>query len=277
MSFINNGFFIYKNCINKDLIKELKKSFLADLKEITKIKTDNINSIDKLFLKAINAHHQFDVQSYLHHGLQHRGLKERVLKETKILNFCKKILGSDLAYNEDGSLVANVKPTKDNLYQKNLHQEMWSGAGLNELRCWFPIITNKDAGGMFIIPGSHLWGFIENRDRKPYNLPADLKFRKIDIRLKETDALFFHGLTLHETEPNFSKKIRFACTVGIKNFSRDLEGHQHLQNWKIYNYSTMSIIQKRLGNPFLSQFRTANSPLSHKDLVKKKEIKKYFT
>lgn len=36
MSFINNGFFIYKNCINKDLIKDLKKSFLADLKEIKK-------------------------------------------------------------------------------------------------------------------------------------------------------------------------------------------------------------------------------------------------
>ena len=53
MSFINNGFVIYKNCINKDLIKELKKSFLADLKEITKVETDNINSIDKLFLKII--------------------------------------------------------------------------------------------------------------------------------------------------------------------------------------------------------------------------------
>ncbi|MBM3931069.1 MAG: hypothetical protein FJ336_07335, partial [Sphingomonadales bacterium] len=119
MSLINKGFFIYKNCISKDLIKELKISFLADLKDITKIKTDNINDIDKLFLKAINTYHQFDVQSYLHHGLQHRGLKERVLKEIKILNFCKKILGNDLAYNEDGSLVANVKGAKDNLYQKN--------------------------------------------------------------------------------------------------------------------------------------------------------------
>ena len=102
MTFITDGFFIYKNCINENLINELKKSFLIDLREITKIKTDDISSIDKLFLKAIHTYHQFDVQSYLHHGLQHRGLKEKVLKETKILNLCKRILGNDLSYNEDG-------------------------------------------------------------------------------------------------------------------------------------------------------------------------------
>ncbi len=271
-SFLENGYCILKNSIESKTISQIKKSILGSLKKIVEKKS---NDIDLLFKYASKKYHQEDVQIFIHHELQLAGLKEMALKNEKIFNFTKKLLGPDLAYNEEGSIRGNFQKTNDNLYQKKLHQEMWSGAGLNELRIWFPITGGKNYSGLNIIPKSHLWGFIENRDREPYNIPEDIELRKKTLRLDIGDALFFHGLTLHETEPHNQNKTRFALTVGIRNFNHSFSGHQRLQNWRIYNYSTLSKIQKKLGNPMLSQYRTLNSTLSHKNKTKK-GLKLYF-
>ena len=88
------------------------------------------------------------------------------------------------------------------------------------------------------------WGG-KNGDFKKAIKKVYIELRKKTVRIDVGDAIFFHGLTLHETEPHNQNKTRIALTVGIRNFHHSFSGHQKLQNWRIYNYSTLSKIQSQ--------------------------------
>ena len=175
------------------------------------------------------------------------------------------LLGPDLAYNRDGAVAINIKPTTNNLYTKSLHQEIWSGAGVMELRIWLPLSMHKSVGGMSFIPESHRWRLVANRKRMPYEVPAEADMAPVVPEVQEGDAVLFHSMTLHATEPNNTgNPPRVAITAGIRNIYHRTSGHEFLQSWQPYHLSPMGRIQKALGNPWLSSYRTLGVPLSHR-------------
>ena len=147
---------------------------------------------------------------------------------------------------------------------KSLHQEIWSGAGVMELRIWVPLSMCKSAGGMNFIPESHRWGLIANRKRMPYDVPAEADMTSVVPEVQEGDAVLFHPMTLHATEPNTGSLPRVAVTAAIRNIYHENTGHEFLQSWQPYHLSPMARIQKALGNPWLSSYRTLGAPLSHR-------------
>ena len=150
------------------------------------------------------------------------------------------------------------------MFMKKHHQEIWSGAGVNELRAWSPLYMPGIGGGLNIIPGSHLWGCIPNRQRAPYDIPEEIEITELEPKVMEGDVFLFLSMTLHSTAENLSGKSRIAFTVGVRNFYHNFSGYEYFQSWQPYHFSPMAKIQKRLGNPLLTPYRTLGSPFSHR-------------
>ncbi len=170
------------------------------------------------------------------------------------------LLGPDLAFLDDPSFTLNVSSLSssiENYHFKNFHQELWSGANTSNLVFWSPIFMPRNKSGqLYIIKDSHLWGNVPNNNRSPTLLPK--KYKKIKLRLNIGDILLFHPLLLHASEPIFSKNfsIRLAITTQIKNFkNHDISYNSH-KNWKIFSMSDLTKIEKKLGNHFLTPYRT---------------------
>jgi len=259
--FTNEGFIILKDAIEPQIISQTKHIVLESLVALV---GSPFNNLAEAIHKACECFHQADVQQFIHQEIQHRGVKDRVLNIDEILSFSKEVLGPDLAYNRNGAVCINLKPTSDNLFMKKHHQEIWSGAGVNELRVWVPLHMPGKGGGLKIVPGSHIWGCIPNRERAPFNLPDEAVMDELEPHVTERDVILFHSMTLHSTAPNHSEESRLAFTVGVRNFYHNPTGHEFLESWQPYHFSPMAKIQKKLGNPLLTPFRTLGVPLSHR-------------
>ena len=256
-AFERDGFVVLKGCVPIELRHAAQRETLQAILGCAP-GAPNTRDLAGCLRHACARYHQADVQQAIHQVLQAKGLKRAMLLQRAVHEFIVACLGQDLEYNRDGAVAINIKATRDNLYMKAMHQEMWSGAGL-ELRIWVPLMM--PGGGMRFVPGSHLWGLIPNRKRKPLNAP---KAKTIVPDVGEGDAVLFHSLTLHATEPNTTGKPRVAITMGVRNLYHPRTGHEHLQSWQPYHLSPMGKIQKLLGNPHLSPYRTLGAPTGHR-------------
>jgi len=258
--FFHTGFLVLRHCIPPELVQEAQ---LIMTSALCRLLNKNVR-VDEGIIEACEIHNQADVQYYLHQEIQGKRLKRKILLLEPVLDIAVQCLGPDLAYNRDGAVAINIKPTSDNLFMKAMHQEIWSGAGVMELRLWAPLSMRDSAGGMSFIPGSHRWGLIPNRERMPFDVPAEADMTAVVPEVREGDVVFFHSMTLHATEPLTDKPPRVAITTGIRSVYHKHSGHEHLQSWQPYHFSPMGRIQKALGNPWLSSYRTLGSPLSHR-------------
>jgi len=212
-------------------------------------------------ISASEQYRQFDVQCFLHHELQAGGFKRRLFLLEAVLEPLLHLLGPDLAYCRDNMLVCNIHGVTDGLYQKKWHQELWSGSCLHEVDGWVPLMMEPNIGGVEFIPGSHLWGLIPNQNREPKELPQG--HAVVTPEAKEGTLMLFHPLTLHRTVPNTSRIPRVAMSLSVRNFYHPMTGHGHLRGWEPFHFSAVAQVEKALGNPWLTPFRTLGGSLSH--------------
>ena len=71
-------------------------------------------------------------------------------------------------------------------------------------------------GTIEFVRGSHLWGHIKHKDRKPV-ISIDTKKIYKPENIKEGDAILFHSLTLHRTVPSLLEEPRITYSTGVKN------------------------------------------------------------
>ncbi len=261
--FYKNGFVVVENCISLELLDQAKQVFLEGLEEITKKKC----GLQEGMAEALRTYRLSDLQIFTHNKLQVQGIRKKLLLQPAVLEKFIHLIGPDLAYNRGGQISVNTKEQGDNLYRKRWHQEMWSGAGLNEVWIWIPLFMQQGLGGMEFIPGSHLWGIIPNRNREPTELPPSAQF--VEAKIKEGDAVLFHPLTLHRTLPNPLEMPRVAFGSGVRNFNHRDTGIEPLLSWTPFHYSPYVRIRRALGNPYLTPFRTFGGQLTNADDGKK--------
>ena len=209
---------------------------------------------------ANDGREQFLVQEDLGRDLDQRGLYTKVFLEAPVLSALMGLLGPDLAYMRDLQIAANFKGVTEKYYLKPFHQEVWSGASPQSVYCWFPLHIKAGMGNLEFIPGSHTWGLLPNRDREPLELPPEARTVLLDI--EEGDSIIFHTLTMHRTVPNLHDEPRLAATTNIRNFHHQAGGHEHLRSWQIFHSSPMTNVQRTLGNPYLTPFRTLGAKRS---------------
>ena len=252
--FQKNGYIIIKNVISK--------KHLIDLKKV--VNQSNIYSYE-LFLKKLkkNKKKLYDYVLPFHNEFLFHDLYGKILRQPKVLKALISLLGPDLTHHEDPSLavnISNLDSNKRNYLFKNWHQELWSGASTSTVAFWTPIFLPKNRSGQIeFIPGSHLWGHIPHRNRKPISLPSKLRTYKINVN--EGDIIFFHSLLLHKSTPVSSNTYdaRMAMITHIRNFKNLNNSFDNNKSWRIFNTSDITAIEKRLGNHYLSPFRLTDN------------------
>lgn len=252
-NFEKNGFLIIK--------KAIKKKILIDLKKIVNSSNDYSYQKFKNNLKK-NKKNLYEYVLPFHNSFLYKELYAEVLRSTKILNALKEILGSDLAHHEDPSLtvnISNLHSSKKNYLFKKWHQELWSGASTSTVAVWTPIFQPQNKTGQIeFAVGSHLWGHIPHSNREPISLPK--KFKIFKSKLDEGDIILFHSLLLHRSSPLISKKYnaRLALITHVRNFKFQNYSYDINKSWRIYNFSEITKIEKKLGNHYLSPYRIIN-------------------
>ncbi len=255
--FLDDGFFILKDCIENKLINKINATIENEVINLLKQKKikgkkdfySNYLKLKKVIPKNI-------IQIKLGEILYKKDLIKDILLQIKLKNQLISLLGPDIEYEEDNELLINEQSNinDDHLFKK-LHQEFWSGAGIENILIWIPINLKKGMGTLEIVKGSHKFGFIENKNREPVNSKI---FKTSKIKINNRSVLFLTSLTLHKTEVNSHKIPRLAIPILLRNFYYKNTGNSDLNNYRKFNLSFVSKFRKILGNPFYSSFRTLN-------------------
>lgn len=254
-----------KNKFEKDGIIIIKNGLIKkDLINLKKIVNKSSNYSHELFIKNLKSNNKklYDYVLPFHQEILHKNLYQKVLKNPKVLDKLISLLGPDLAHHEDPSItvnISNLDDSKKNYLYKKWHQELWSGASTSTIAFWTPIFQPKNyTGQMAYIPGSHLWGHIPHKNREPLSLPS--KCKVIKTKINEGDVILFHSLLLHSSVPINSKKFdaRLALITHIRNFKFQNYSYDLNKSWRIFNFSEITKIEKRLGNHYLSPYRIIN-------------------
>ena len=103
----------------------------------------------------------------------------------------------------------------DALYIKDFHQEFWSGSGEDVINVWVPLNLKKKMGTVEFVKGSHLWGHIKHKDRKPLISIDKKKIYK--PKRKRTLQLKHYLWILH-----FQKRITFYYLLAYHLWQVDL-------------------------------------------------------
>ena len=258
-NFINDGFVIIRKAIDAKVIEEFQNIIVNELDKKKKIKKKKIyDQFCESLNKSLKTKSTFDIQRPIYQRLVYEQLIQKYLKQKSIYNKVSDILGKDLAFAVDAVLSINLpnrtSPEKNYLF-KEYHQEMWSGVDIHTLQTWTPIFQNSTKGQIKVIKSSHEWGHIPHRNRKPSTeLPKN--HEEVEIELELGDVTIFHSLLLHASIPlGKNDKPRMSLVCPVKNFLKKNEAFSHFGNWKIFSYSDLSIIDRKLGNHYLSPFR----------------------
>ena len=151
--------------------------------------------------------------------------------EKKLYKSISEILGRDLSYCNDQSLILNIpksKKSKRSYQFKDWHQEIWSGADISSVNIWTPIFQkNNKFGQMEFIENSHKWGHVPHRSRSPLELPKKYNIKKMN--LKYGDVVIFSALLLHRSVN--AKYPRLANSFQVKNFK--FEGCENTYLWAL--------------------------------------------
>ena len=274
-SFVNNGYIILKKAIPNSLVIKIQQSILNSLGSISK---NNVNKNYEIFSKKILSMDKsispYDLLVDPYIDLEKNRLIHKMLNSKKIYSELVNLIGKDLSFVNDPSLVLNIpkkNSSKKNYLFKDWHQEIWSGASHLTLQTWTPCFQrSSNSGQIELIPESHTWGHIPHSDRKPTSLPN--KYKTIKTNLEYGDIIIFHSMLIHRSLPIFEKSFspRLSLPCLVKNFRFKNDSFEYLRNWKIFSYSDISIIERKLGNHYLSPYRIVNLKTNQTSSILKK-------
>ena len=263
-SFVNDGFTIIRKAIPTNLQIKIQKSAIQTLETLSpdfrsnKNITQNRHEVfSELILSLMKKSKPYEILTSIFDNFLREGIIDSIYTEKKVFDFITDILGKDLSYCTDPGLTLNLpgisNPHRNYLF-KGFHQEVWSGADIHSMQIWAPLFQSDSSGGMVLVRSSHLWGHIPHRNRDPIDLPNNLDEIQTDLEIG--DVIIFHPLLLHRSAPLDGAKLpRLAFPCLFKNFRMPNNSFEIYRNWRIFSYSALSHIDRRLGNHHLSPYR----------------------
>ena len=146
-NFSEKGFLIIRNAVSLGLIREIQKLVIKSIKSNNKVKKSQKNNYKFLCSTVKNLKvSEYNFVKPIYELLLYKGVIEKFLLEKKLYKSISEILGHDLSYCNDQSLVLNVpklKKSKKNYLFKDWHQEIWSGSGTASINVWTPIFQKS--------------------------------------------------------------------------------------------------------------------------------------
>ena len=150
-SFVNDGYVILKKAIPNSLVVKIQQSILSSFGSISK---NNVNKNYEIFSKKILAIDKsispYDLLVNPYIDLNKNKLIHKILNSKKIYSEVVNLIGKDLSFVNDPSLVLNIpkkNSSKKNYLFKDWHQEIWSGTSHLTLQLWTPFFQRSSNSG----------------------------------------------------------------------------------------------------------------------------------
>ena len=261
--FIKNGFVIAEEVFDPKLISEIY-NFVS--KKYINYKSSFISKFPDQDLPVLG------MAKHIFSELKNEGFFEKLIGSHDFLDALEKLLGPDLAMPSTPCLWINDNDDPSIVTNKSLHQEIWSGLGVDDLTVWIPYHETKPESTMSVIPESHYFGFLQNQNRKilcpeGFIMPESLPLAP----LKPGCAVFFHSLLLHETTGR-GGEVRYATSFPVKNTLSPFTRQQQTFGYVPLKNGPFSKIRTALGNDHLSQLRTYGGKVSNNQVFDPSEL-----
>jgi hypothetical protein len=186
-----------------------------------------------------------------------------IAKAPGLIRALARILGPDLQMLNHQNLWINDERDFNPVTYKTLHQEMWSGSGIDDLTVWTAISKPSAMNTLAVVPGSHLWGLLPNRNRSL--TPID----DFDVSscialdgLEPGDAIVFHPLLLHGTAGRGAGRRLAMSTVYKPTLAATTRKYATV-GWVSVAEGPMTRIRDSLANDFFTPLRTYGGPVSN--------------
>jgi ectoine hydroxylase-related dioxygenase (phytanoyl-CoA dioxygenase family) len=182
-----------------------------------------------------------------------------------LLNCLENFLGPDLAKINANGLFVNDPSDDSPVTNKSFHQEIWTGASPDDMTVWIPFHTPEEANTLAIVPGSHFYGILPNRNRQilpleNFSLPEPLPI----VHVEPGDAVLFHSMLVHKTMGRGSK-VRYAMHFVMKNTHAPLSEQQRAFGFIGVRQGPMTKIRHVLGNDYFTPLRTYGGKISNRE------------
>ncbi|GIX07319.1 MAG: L-proline 4-hydroxylase [Candidatus Poribacteria bacterium] len=157
----------------------------------------------------------------------------RLARHPEILPRVQDLLGEELLMFRDALM---MKPPKIGS-EKPYHQDSayWRIEPMDLCSIWVALDdATLENGCMRIIPGSHLWGLLEHKRIRDFQVDESTLDRsgEVAVPLHRGGVLFFHSLVLHATDDNLSDRPRKAMIVSYMRASSRWTGPPQAEpNW----------------------------------------------
>ena len=252
--FFKNGFFVLKSAFAPELIKKIYANLSSSY--ISLKKTSEAEKKPLPFVGIIQRTKE---------NLEQTNLVKELYTSENLLNCLEGFLGPDLGKTYFNGLFINDPDDDSPVTNKDYHQEIWTGASAEDMLVWIPFHNIESRGTISVVPGSHYYGLLPNRNRKilplpDFSMPDPLPI----VDIEPGDALFFHPMLVHKTAGRGSQ-IRYAMHFTMRNSNAPLTKKQQSYGYIGIRQGPMTKIRNILGNDHFTPLRVYGGKNSNFD------------
>ena len=252
--FFKNGFFVLKSAFPPELIKKI----YVDLSSAY-IKIKKVAEVEKKPLPFVG------IIQRTKEILEESNLVKQLYTAENVLNCLEDFLGPDLAKINANGLFINDPDDNSPFTNKAYHQDIWTGASAEDIIVWIPFHNVESESTVSVVPGSHYYGILPNRNREILPLPD---FSMPDalpiVNIEPGDALLFHAMLVHKTAGRGSQ-IRYAMHFNMRNSNAPLTKQQQAFGYIGIRQGVMTKIRTVLGNDHFTPLRIYGGKSSNFD------------
>jgi ectoine hydroxylase-related dioxygenase (phytanoyl-CoA dioxygenase family) len=206
-------------------VLELQRSFLDEvcvwLLHFAQLNTDPDNVLEDL---ASAARRDRDLVARLYTVSRRFVSAKRLASHEYFVNLARSLMKTELVSCCNFVSVRFDFP-REAKYLSDVHQDFpYIQGSLDGITVWLPFSdVDVDMGPPSFLHGSHKWGvlkvqpsWIDGKEGEPYRIGDTDRIGQADFvktGISRSEALVFHTLTVHRSEPNTSKKVRVSAQL----------------------------------------------------------------
>jgi phytanoyl-CoA hydroxylase len=252
-SFVEFGFVIVKNVFPPDLIDRMYE-FVSS--RYCEYKKEFVDANPRCQIPFVG------ITKKLIRELEGDSLYNELTHTSALLEALEKILGPDLSKICATGFFPVDPDDKSSPIFKALHQEAWTGIGPDDVVSWTPLHDVDIEDTLLVVPGSHLFGLLPNRNRKLLPVEGFEIPEAVPLKMQKGDIVFFHSLLLHGTSGK-GEQIRYAVQINYRNTFTPMTMQQKGYGFENLKQGPMTRIRQVLGNDYLTPLRTYGGEASN--------------
>lgn len=244
-NFVNNGYVIISDAIDKKLFKEILKLFnhcYSKLKKLSKNKKikEDYELWGIIIVKIIEKNKVY----------------KKFLRSSKLVSFLKTLLGPDICALGYNSLWINNPTNKNPVLKKTPHVDAWTGTSENTIFVKLFLTDVDQFNGVTMYPGTNLQGLLPVKSRT-IDKNLNLKFKSVNLdNIKKGDLLIWHALTLHSTTGHSSNNQRVSYTTRFTSTESKFSSQERALGYETVTVGPLNQIKRIIGNDNLQPLRT---------------------